>query len=70
MYAVPKVNHRGTYLEQQQTENLEAEVRDVDRIGITKVDALAFWGRVIRALQSDTVARRLFFAAQQRIAVT
>ncbi len=30
---------RDTYLEQQQTEKLETEVRDVDRIRITKVNA-------------------------------
>ena len=45
--------HRDTYLEQQETEKIETEVRDVDRRRITKVyDCLGFWG-VIRALQSD-----------------
>jgi hypothetical protein len=43
-------------LEQQQTEKFETEVKDVDRIRITKVYAscpgLAFWG-LIGALQSD-----------------
>ncbi len=56
MYAVLCVNRRGTNLEQQQTENLETEVRDVDGIGITKVDACCpGWpsGGVTRALQSD-----------------
>jgi hypothetical protein len=31
--------HRDTYLEQQQTEKIETEVRDVDRIRITKMYA-------------------------------
>jgi hypothetical protein len=30
-------HHRDSYLEQQQTENIENEVRDVDRIQIRKV---------------------------------
>ncbi len=33
------LNHRDTYLEQQQTEEIETEVKDVDRIRITKVYA-------------------------------
>jgi hypothetical protein len=33
------VNHRDTYLEQQETEKIETEVRDVDRRRITKVYA-------------------------------
>jgi hypothetical protein len=44
------------YLDQYQTEKIETEVKDVDRIRITKVyvscPGVAFWG-VIRALQSD-----------------
>ncbi len=43
-------------LEQQQTEKIETEVGDVDRIQITKVYACCPWrpsGWVIRALQSD-----------------
>ncbi len=36
--------HRDTYLEQQQTENIENEVRDVDRTRITKVyDCCSGW---------------------------
>ncbi len=31
--------HRDTYLEQQHTEKIETEVRDVDRIRITKMYA-------------------------------
>jgi hypothetical protein len=46
-------NHRDTYLEQQQTEKIETEVRDVDRIRITKVSLVAFWGVIIRALLLD-----------------
>ncbi len=51
-----RCSHRDTYLEQQQTEKIETEVRDVDRIRITKVYACCLgWpsGGVIRALQSD-----------------
>jgi hypothetical protein len=33
----PASNHRNIYLEQQQTEKSETEVRDVDRIQITEV---------------------------------
>jgi hypothetical protein len=32
-------NHRDRYLEQQQTEKIETEVRDINRIRITKVYA-------------------------------
>ncbi len=32
-----RYNHRDTYLEQQQTEKIETEVKDVVRIRITKV---------------------------------
>ncbi len=46
-------NHRNRHLEQQKTEKIESEVRDVDRIRISKcVPGVAFW-RVIRALQSN-----------------
>jgi hypothetical protein len=49
-------NRRDRYLDQHQTEKIETEVKDVDRIQITKVYTSclgeAFWG-VIRALQSD-----------------
>jgi hypothetical protein len=46
--------HRVTYLEQQETEKSETEVRDVDRILITEVYACCPLSRVacIRALQS------------------
>ncbi len=48
--------HRDRYLDQHQTEKNETEVKDVDRIRITKVYAscpgAAFWV-VIRVLQSD-----------------
>ncbi len=49
-----RLHHRDRYLEYQQTEKTENEVRDVDRIQITKVRKLsreAFW-EVIRALQT------------------
>ena len=48
---------RDTHLEQQQTEKIETEVRDVDRIRVIEtvrmLSRVAFWG-VIRALQADT----------------
>ncbi len=37
--------HRDTYLEQQQTEKLETEARDVDRIrSVRMLSMVAFWG--------------------------
>jgi hypothetical protein len=48
--------HRDTYLEQQKTEKIETEVRDVERIRITNVYACCPgwpYKGVIRALQSD-----------------
>jgi hypothetical protein len=47
---IDQLIHRDTFLEQQQTEKIETEVRDVDRIRITCT--LASRG-VIRVLQSD-----------------
>ncbi len=48
--------HRDRYLEKQQTEKIEIEVRDVDMIQIMKVYACCLgWpsGGAIRELQSD-----------------
>jgi hypothetical protein len=49
-------NHRDIYLEQQQTEKIETEVRDVDRIRVIEtvrmLSRVAFW-RVIRSFQSN-----------------
>jgi len=48
--------HRDTYLELQETEKIKTEMRDVDKIRITKVYAFcSVWPSrgVIRALQSD-----------------
>jgi hypothetical protein len=49
-------SHRDRHLEQQETEKIESEVRDVDRIRITKcvrmLPRVAFW-RVIKALRSN-----------------
>jgi hypothetical protein len=48
--------HTNTYLDQQQTEKTETEVRDVDRLRITKVYVCCpGWpsGGVTRALQSE-----------------
>jgi hypothetical protein len=59
MYAVMYAScgvHRDRYLEKQQTEKIEIEVRDVDMIQIRKVSACCpGWpsGGAIRALQSD-----------------
>ncbi len=43
-----KCGHRDTYLEQQQTENIDTEVRDVDRVRITErvclLSRVAFYG--------------------------
>ncbi len=50
--------HRVVDLEQQQTEKIKTDVRDVDRIRITNDESVrmlsrvAFWW-IIRALQSD-----------------
>ncbi len=42
--SVDSQNHRDTYLEQQETEIIETEVRDVDRRRITKVyDCCTGW---------------------------
>jgi hypothetical protein len=49
-------NHRNRHLEQQETEKIESEVRDVDRIRIMRcvrmLPRVAFW-EVISALQSN-----------------
>jgi hypothetical protein len=54
---ISSANHRDTYLEQKQTEKIETEVRDVDRIRITKVYACCpgwpSWG-VIQERPSQT----------------
>jgi hypothetical protein len=39
MFAKGREAHRNTYLEQQQIEKIVTEVRDVDRIRITKLYA-------------------------------
>jgi hypothetical protein len=39
MFAKGREAHRDTYLEQQQTQKIVTEMRDVDRIRITKVYA-------------------------------
>ncbi len=44
-------SHRERYLKQQQTEKIETEVRDVDRIQIM-LSRVAFWGGVTQLLQS------------------
>ncbi len=43
-----RVNHRDTYLEQQQTEKIRTEIRDVDKIRISKVYACCPGHRVHR----------------------
>ncbi len=48
-----RFNHRDRHLEQQETEKIKSEVRDVERIRISRcMPRVAVWG-VIRALQSN-----------------
>jgi hypothetical protein len=51
-------HHRGTYLEQQQTEKIETEVRDADRIRTTLKCTLAVLGGILGGYKSAPVRHK------------